>query len=395
MVTEVTSEGWFSRIGNSIKGILFGLVLFIGSFILLGWNEKNAIDTYKALNEVRAHLVTVPSASIETANDGKPVHTMGEAVTEAILADPQFGVSANAIKLERNVRFYQWVEDVDTKTKKKTGGGTETIKEYSYSKKWVSSPISSGGFKESNGHENTVKFQVDDWSAMADKVNLGSFTLGVDLIRKMNFTETYSPSEGTPPEGGSIMGNVMYVGDSPTSPQIGDVEISFKIVPQDTVSVVAKQENGDLVPYTAKTGKRVFRVTRGEHTLDSMMDAAESEAKLMTWILRLVGFILMFSGLTTMLKPLQVLADVLPFLGNLVGGGIGLICGLIAAALTTLTIAISWVVVRPMVGIPLLVVSVGLAVAFFLKARKPKEAIAGVPPPMDSAPPPPPPPPGA
>src|SRR3954471_22583756 len=38
-VTEVTHTGWLSRIGSSIVGGLFGIAIFLGSFVLLYWNE--------------------------------------------------------------------------------------------------------------------------------------------------------------------------------------------------------------------------------------------------------------------------------------------------------------------------------------------------------------------
>ncbi len=37
--TEVTSQNWFSRIGESIKGILFGIIIIPVTIILLWWNE--------------------------------------------------------------------------------------------------------------------------------------------------------------------------------------------------------------------------------------------------------------------------------------------------------------------------------------------------------------------
>ena len=37
--TEVTRKGYGTRIGESITGILFGLILFIASFVLIFWNE--------------------------------------------------------------------------------------------------------------------------------------------------------------------------------------------------------------------------------------------------------------------------------------------------------------------------------------------------------------------
>ena len=55
--TETTTQGWGSRIGDSIKGILFGIILFIVGFPLLGWNEHRAVIDFKAFKEGRGAVV--------------------------------------------------------------------------------------------------------------------------------------------------------------------------------------------------------------------------------------------------------------------------------------------------------------------------------------------------
>ena len=50
----VTSRGWFSRIGNSIVGVLFGILLLIGGIVLLTWNESRAVTTERSLAEGRS-----------------------------------------------------------------------------------------------------------------------------------------------------------------------------------------------------------------------------------------------------------------------------------------------------------------------------------------------------
>lgn len=41
--TEVSHTSWGGCIRTSFKGLLFGLVLFLGAFSLLFWNEGRAI----------------------------------------------------------------------------------------------------------------------------------------------------------------------------------------------------------------------------------------------------------------------------------------------------------------------------------------------------------------
>ena len=129
--TEVTKESWFKRIGNAFKGILFGFLLIGISFVLLFWNEGRAVKTMKTLKEGKGIVVPIRADKLDPENNGKLVHVTGKATTEEILEDSVFNVSIRAIKLKRVVQMYQWKKVVTSKTKKKLGGETETVKTYS------------------------------------------------------------------------------------------------------------------------------------------------------------------------------------------------------------------------------------------------------------------------
>ena len=80
----------------------------------------------------------------------------------------------------------------------------------------------------------------------------------------------------------------------------------------------------------------------------------------------------MLVGLNLILKPLPVLADVLPILGDILRVGTGIIAFLSAAILSLVTVAIAWVVYRPLLGIALLVLAAGLAIAVKVKLTSAK-----------------------
>ena len=105
-----------------------------------------------------------------------------------------------------------------------------------------------------------------------------------------------------------------------------------------------------------------------------MIQQAQESNRILTWILRLVGFLLMLAGLNMIFKLLSVVADVLPILGDIVGAGMGIISFLLAAVLSLITIAIAWIFYRPLLGIVLVVVAVGLAAAIMGKLRSAKAA---------------------
>ena len=95
--SETTSQGWLSRLGGAIKGILIGLVMVVAAFPLLFWNEGRAVRTAKSLDEGRGIVLTTVSDKVDPAKEAKLVHTTGRAKTADTVADPALGISVNAI----------------------------------------------------------------------------------------------------------------------------------------------------------------------------------------------------------------------------------------------------------------------------------------------------------
>jgi hypothetical protein len=108
--SETTTQSWGSRLKDSIAGVLVGLVLFFGSFVLLFYNEDNSVKVYKAIAEMEKNVITVSADKVNAANEGKLVHTNGDAVTSDVLKDALTGLSLKGIALNRQVEMYQWVE---------------------------------------------------------------------------------------------------------------------------------------------------------------------------------------------------------------------------------------------------------------------------------------------
>ena len=58
-----------------------------------------------------------------------------------------------------------------------------------------------------------------------------------------------------------------------------------------------------------------------------MFEAAQSENTLITWRIRFGGLLGMFIGFVIMLSIFGIIADVIPFVGSIVGFGISIIAG--------------------------------------------------------------------
>ena len=388
-VTETTTESWGSRLGGSIKGVLFGGLLFIAGFPVLFWNEGNSVKTAKAIDEGEGACISLESnEKIDPEMNGKLVHMSGKADTKDVLVDDQFGVSATAIRLERNVEMYQWVEESRTTEKKKMGGSVEKTTTYTYKKEWVDHAIDSSGFKE-QGHDNPSGMEFTSDKMYASNVSFGAFKLSKDQIERIGSSQAYAfPTdfvckvERTKRQGGTIYvpnaetrGNEKNNRDVISQTRIGDMRVTFSVIYPHEISLIAKQHGDTFVAYTAKNGKKLSYMAEGVQDAAAMFATARSNNAIMTWLIRVGGFLLMFFGLSMVFKPLSVLADVLPILGDIVGMGTGLVAGLIAIVCSLVTIAIAWLFYRPVLGILLLAVA-GFFVWKLVQKRKAAKAAA-------------------
>lgn len=370
-VTEVTSRSWFSRLGGAFKGIIIGLLFFLGAFVLLFWNEGRAVKRHRALQEGGGLVATVNAGAVDPNNEGKLIHLTAEATTDEILSDPDFPVSANALRLRRSVEIYQWQESSSSVSRQKLGGGTETVTTYDYAKGWSSDLEDSSRFKEPAGHENPGSIRFDAAESTAANVALGAFTLSQSDVQRINdWRDVTVDAAATLPEGTTSWNGGVYAGRDPGSPEIGDVRIRFAAVSPTTISIVGKQEGNGIGSYSTRNGGSIHLLETGTHSAEEMFKAAESANKTLTWILRAGGFFLMFFGLLMIVSPLKVFADVVPFIGRIVGAGTGLMAFLIAAIFSLGTIGIAWIVYRPLVGISLFALMAGAMFLFARRARR-------------------------
>ena len=374
-VTETTTESWGSRLGSSIKGVLFGLGLFVVGFPVLFWNEGNSVKTAKALDEGEGACVSVESnAKVDPEMDGKLVHMSGKADTQDVLSDDVFGVSATAIRLSRNVEMYQWVEHEKTSEKKNVGGSVTKTTTYTYTKEWSSSLQSSDGFKEA-GHENPAAMEFESEEKLAQNVSFGAFRLNDDQIRRIGGGQAYAfpTSFVCKVDRVQVQGATIYVPELKTrenalnnrvvasQPRIGDMRVTFEVIYPHDISIVAKQRGSEFVGYTAKNGKKIDMLSNGVKDAAEMFAAARRSNAIMTWLIRFAGFLLMYFGLSMVFKPLSVLGDVLPILGDIIGMGTGFVAGIIAIVCSLVTIAIAWIFYRPVMAVILIAVA-----AFFV-----------------------------
>lgn len=385
--TETTTRSWTSRLGDSFKGIVFGFVLIAAGTCLLWWNEGRTFKTAGAIGE--AELVTQDVSDIskiDSSLEGKVIHASGRADTKETLKDPIFGVEAQALSIRRNVEYFQWREHSRSETRKKLGGGEETVTTYTYDTGWVSSPVDSNSFKDAEYRgRNSVLAKFDDERIWAKDITFGAYKLpdflahsigGETQLNVGRLDASAISSYITAPEGvypGQLINGddrTIYIGENPNSPKVGDVRITFYQVPPAEVSIIAQVTGSTFKQFTASNGYTFSSLEMGRVESAEMFKDARSSNTIMAWILRVVGILVIVGGLKTILAPLSVLADVIPILGTIVGAGTGFVSWVLGLAWSLIVIAVAWVRFRPLIAGGLIAVAVILIALPYIKGRK-------------------------
>lgn len=384
--TETTTTTYGQRVKKSFGGIGSGILLFIVGTILLWWNEGRAVKTTKMLNEAAG--VTVEMTDIGTIDpqfDGKLVHATGMTATIDSLIDSDFGVGVTAVKFNRKVEYYQWVENSKSQTKDKIGGGQETVTTYTYEKKWVNSPVESENFHDPEYQgANRIRIAIDDLRQTAENVSFGAYRLTKSQISSISGDQPYVFSEKDSERISNelfkeecqvdttltvkVQNNVISFGSNSGTPQVGDVRVTFTKVLPGEVSLMAQVSGDTFVPYTSKNGKNFDVLQMGAQSADQMYEGQHSANKIWLWILRFLGIFLVIGGLKGIFGFLETLAKVVPFIANIIGAGVGLVCSLVGFAWSFIVIAIAWLAYRPVLGISLIVIA--LALIIFLSRKK-------------------------
>ena len=431
---EQKTTGYGTRVGNSFKAIGSGLIMFCIGTALLWWNEGRTVKTEKMLEEVGGSYVEMENPNKKDASlDGELICGTALATTEDSLSDAQFGVGAKAIALHRKVEYYQWVESSEEKSEDKLGGKEVTTTTYTYSKKWVSTPVESSEFKDpAYQNKNTVLTTVEESDQYAENVSFGAYKLNETLIHRISSSEgldlaisedllknldknaqvayerfygtkkTASKAVEQPAEttvlsdsakavadslkavNDSIIknavnkkdfeyvhqaGNVLYFGRVPGSPEVGDVRVTFEKVVPAKVTVMAVVDGDSFKPYKAKNGKRFQTLVMGKKSGDDIIEADKEANNMWLWVLRAVGVLLVIGGLKGIFGFLETLLKVVPFLANIFGWGVGVVCTILGVAWSLIVIAIAWLFYRPILGITLLVIAGFLTWVFAFKGK--------------------------
>ena len=117
---------------------------------------------------------------------------------------------------------------------------------------------------------------------MAPEIELGAFELSAIFVGQITRETVVEVDSSIAARASSVLGRKvvvasgrLYAGDSPGSPELGDLRIRYSMVEPAAVSVVGAQRGGALKGYEAETGGRIALLKYGQVAAAEMFEAAQ------------------------------------------------------------------------------------------------------------------------
>ena len=156
----------------------------------------------------------------------------GEPVSDEVVRDREFGVSARHFGLERRVEMYQW--------RAKDGG---------YERVWSETPVDSSGYSPGHGNPD---FPLRGRRWLAERVTLDDKPLDRSVIEQFGQWRLFRPNFSALP--GNLAATFQPEGDglgsaeNPLDPQIGDLRIGWRELTLPPLSGRVSLERGTWFP---------------------------------------------------------------------------------------------------------------------------------------------------
>lgn len=341
---------------NIFGTAILGFIILIASIFALFINEYNYVNAIKTANFAEKNAIIVSPKDLNPSNDNKLIFTNGSAYSQELLTDSIIRVP-NAIALFRNTEIYQWEEIRKHRDNNKIS--------YTYRKTWSKNLINSDNF-ESSAYKNPKKMKYEPKNIYAHNIGLGKFYLSEDIIKNINsITKITQLPYNT---NFKIYNGFYFTGNDYDNPKIGDQKLSYSYIPSGIkLSIIAKQSGNHLENMNSKYGDFSI-VMNGEKDLKTMISDYKKNLTNNTWLIRGISLLFLFLGLNLIIQPIVNLGNTIPILGELTQMAAFASTLIITIALGTLIISLAWLLFRPEIAIPLIIISILTIIS--LKKRK-------------------------
>lgn len=420
---EVDETGPCEQIAGSFCCALLGIIMVPITIIIIFVNEREAVCQEKAYVDARGKTEEVgctydPQWDNGGKNNNQNIHFTCDVDKDLSQSDEQWQVDApGAWTLTPQMQFYGYTLKSETR-KEKSQGGTKDTTYTCYNPGtpgWKSSVKRSDYDKpacDRSTFDRAISFDylasVDAFVAQskpaatsASEVKLyktGETEKHAFVIPRKQFGDISTPEDKTASirtttdcTGKACYGwtksgtswNKKGSNNFGTAAEPGDMRVTFSGKGATKISGVVTQivnpndsETGAFTDtnifgktFMCSKGRKVFKIQAGSHNLKKMMDDLSDALAATTYILRVLCFFLLWGAFYCCMNPLVAAPQIIPFCGDFISEivscmvcvaacGAGCMCWMVWTGLF-------FVLYRPILGIPMLLVSCGIAGAFW------------------------------
>lgn len=213
------------------------IALILGVVACALWFGTRLFDRWRQPAVPRPEVANVPADRVDPAQDGRRVRVNGKLSAGKSAHDTQLGVTADAPVLFRHVEMYQWREHCERG-------------DCRYENTWSALPIDSGKFQVAAGHENPPVPFADAY--FGGDIHLGAFAVDIDLAAaQVPAVDFPVHAAALPPNLAATFREIdgaLYAGGDPAKPQVGELRVTYRIVPPGTlVNLTGVQRGTKLV----------------------------------------------------------------------------------------------------------------------------------------------------
>ena len=207
-----------------------------------------ASGTKPAPPPVDAPLVSTDR--IDPANEGRLIRIDGTLSVVKPARDTQLGIVADAVMLLRFAEMLQWQEHCN--------GANCT-----YQQVWSPLLIDSRKFREQEGHKNPERLPITSARFSASEMRLGAFAVDAAALGNYRLDSSlqtkpvpYPVKDAQLPSNLAVsfreQNGIFYAGD-PDHRAVGDVRVSYRIIPAGKVELIGTQRGERIVVQKSKS----------------------------------------------------------------------------------------------------------------------------------------------
>jgi len=196
----------------------------------------------------------VPADRIDPAREGATVSVSGKLAVRTPARDTQLGVSADAVMLLRYAEMLQWREQC-------------AGEQCDYKPVWSPQLINSSKFRVQEGHKNPARMPLTTARFAAGEVRLGAFLIDAGAIGNYRLGAAlqekpvpYPVTSAQLPSNLAISfreaNGALYAGNDPAHPVVGDLRVSYRVIPAVDVEMTGVQRGDRLLVQKSTSAQR-------------------------------------------------------------------------------------------------------------------------------------------